>query len=1019
MPTILTNDSALSLPDFTLVSASAGSGKTHTLTFRTLQLLLSDRIPSNNLQNILAATFTNNAALEMKQRIISTLKEASFGTLATIEQLQEVVTLTPETLRTRADSAVDEIFDRYSDFQVQTIDSFLTRILKVSALEFGFPPQFDLVLDSDSLVDEAFARFAQQVATDEQQRELFEALIGLVNENRGGKQKFLWNPFDAVAKQVKELYRQLALHSSPPSQTDTREAFRQIEQELLRTMREIGSVARQSGFEISKNYAKILDDAENGRVSSFVTKSLGQAVLKNSKAAAATTERLQVLQEQAMELVGPWLLAFAQQYYQPFIKAHRLLLESIEAVKHLRGRIDLGDANRKLASSLQQEHVPEIYFSLGERISHFLIDEFQDTNPVQWSVLRPLIEESLSKRGSLFVVGDMKQAIYSFRGGDWQIMRRLITQEESFPSAPCRTLTLSHNHRSAEALVDFTKTVFHTIVPDQVGEDIAEMSGLRSFKQEVLPEGKGKGYVELEFFEREEEEPAVLPEQRKLIEVIHDCTARGYAYRDIAILTPRNDHVIAVSSWLNNAGIRFLSHSSLDIRTRTITGEVIALLRFLDSPIDDLAFASVLLSKLFHGGGDGIDAMRHFLFQRRAEGGSRQALYTAFRSVHPVLWEEKLERLFNVVGYMPVYDLISEIYKQFRLFDLFPQEEAALVKLLEVIREFERTGLNNLKDFLLHAQEESADARWDIAVAPGEDAVTVMTVHKAKGLGFPVVITLLYDGVSRPENMFVLEQGGSLEILRITKEASAKSADLQAVYEKHAALRTVDELNKLYVALTRARRELYVLSVKGTRGDSPSRYFPPEGYKKGLQENFVRQPGVGRREMRLLHPYTRGLRQATEIHRIGLEETKRGDFIHTVLSKIDYAEYPLHEHIDRLMALCEHDIRPSFDLPSIKERIVRLLSQTALSSYFNRNDGRRILNEQEIVTGSGELYRIDRLVIDRDDITVIDYKTGKENQDHQTQVRRYMEIVKDLYPGRTVRGCLAYVDLNVVTEVAG
>ncbi|MBI3111951.1 MAG: UvrD-helicase domain-containing protein [Ignavibacteriales bacterium] len=1017
MPTILANDSTLALPDFTLVSASAGSGKTHTLTLRALQLLLSERIRPNDLQNILAATFTNNAALEMKQRIVGYLKEAAFGNEKTLAQLREIVSLGPEKLQARAGSIVEIIFDRYSDFQVQTIDSFLTRVLKVSALEFGLPPQFDLVLDSDALLDEAFSHFAQRLATDKDQRGLFEALIGLVNENRTGKQKFLWNPFDAVAKEVKNLYRQLALHSSEPSQNDTGPAFRRVEEELLRTIREIGQVARRSGFEISKNYMKILDDAEAGNVHAFVGKSLGQSVLKKSKEAAQVTKQLETLQEHATSLIPAYFLASAQQYYRPYLQAHLLLLNSIDAIKQLRSRIDLGDANRMLATSLQRQHVPEIYYSLGERINHFLVDEFQDTNPIQWKVMRPLIEESLSKQGSLFLVGDMKQAIYSFRGGDWQIMKRLITGEESFPSAPCNNLSLPHNHRSAETIVDFTKEVFHTIVPQQVGEEIAELSGLRSFEQEVLPAAKGKGYVELQFFELPEDEPDIPPERKKLIDVINGCKARGYAYRDIAILTPQNNHVVIVSEWLNEEGIRFLSHSSLDIRTRTITGEIIALLKFLDSPIDDLSFATVLLSRLLHGKGKGVEEMRGFLFHHRKTGGPSRTLYTAFRAAYPELWEQRLEHLFNIVGYMPVYDLIAEMYKQFRVFDVFPEEEAALVKLLEVIREFETTGLNNLKDFLSHAEEDSADAKWDIAVAPGEDAVTVMTVHKAKGLGFPVVIALLYDGVPRPENMFMEEHDETIELLRITKTSAEKSPELATIYNKHKELQLVDELNKLYVALTRAEQELYVLSIKATRGDSPSRYFPPDGSARGMQKPPSKKDRPGQREIGLSHPYTRGLKQAAEVYRIGLEETKRGDFIHAILAQIEYAEPSLEPQIENAIQALQHDARTSFDLPSIKKRILTLLGNEGLVLCFTQKDGRRVLNEQDVTTAAGELYRIDRLVVDQDGVTVIDYKTGKENPAYRTQVGHYMKIAQNLYPDRPVRGYLAYIDLNLVTEI--
>ncbi len=328
-----------------------------------------------------------------------------------------------------------------------------------------------------------------------------------------------------------------------------------------------------------------------------------------------------------------------------------------------------------MATALSDDNIPEIYFSLGERIHHFLIDEFQDTSPIQWKTLRPLIENSLAQQGSLFIVGDTKQSIYTFRGGDWQIMKRMMTEEE-FPSVARKMKELTTNYRSDEAIVAFTKKVFHEIVPQKIPLAIAEKSGLTSFQQEVKPSAHGKGFVEVFSFHRDKENPDASPEKQKLLDILAGCRDRGYRYRDIAVLTPKNSDVVEVSRWLNEANIQFISHSSLDVRTRKITGELLALLKFLDSPVDDLSFASFILGDLFRTvvSAENIhDDLSSSILTHRSGDNDDEPLYVHFRSLYPHLWEKYFESLFNRVGYLPLYDLLSDMYGTFSLFDKCPR----------------------------------------------------------------------------------------------------------------------------------------------------------------------------------------------------------------------------------------------------------------------------------------------------------------------------------------------------------
>lgn len=1020
MSTILANDTKLKLPDFTLVSASAGSGKTHTLTHRYLQLILSERIPHGSLKNILAITFTNNAAIEMKRRILEFLKKATFGDEKTLQELEELLSLSRDKLRHRAEVLVDGILDAYSEFQVQTIDSFLTRVMRVSALDFDLPAQFDVTLESSALLDESFVRFAERIATDRQEREFVESLIALVNENQGGDRKFIWNPYEALAVEVKNLYNRLSSHLGQPNVESRAINVRELERQIIQIVRMIGDLADKPGLTVSANYHKIIEAAQANNFASLFDRKLDQKVLNKSKDPTyeAMVECIGNLQRELMATVSQYVDARAELYYRPYTQAYLRLLDTIEEVKRRRNEIDLGEASKRLATSLHSEQVPEIYFSLGEVIHHYLIDEFQDTNPIQWATLRPLIEESLGKDGSLFIVGDTKQAIFTFRGGDWRIMDRMLKVEE-FASAPCHPVTLPLNYRSAEAIVEFAKKVFHEIVPAQTDTEIADLSGLASYKQQVPSESKGKGYVEVASFEPSDTTTDDPPEKQRLLEILDDCVGRGYLHEDIAILTPKNNHAVRVSGWLNTRGIRFLSHSSLDIRTRRVTGELLALLKFLDSPIDDLSFATVLLSRLFSfpAGGSVAEDMRQFLFELHQSKDRSRALYTTFRDLYPKLWEQWFEHLLNVVGYLPVYDLVAEVYRVFALFETHRHEEATLVKFLEVIREFEASGNNNLKDFLRYAEMESDDDVWNIAIARGENAVTVMTVHKAKGLGFPVVILLFYDSSPRTNNLFIEDAGEAVRLLRITSDWAKLNDRLSAIYETNKALQQVDELNKLYVALTRAQEELYVLSVKGRKSLSPSKLLPPGGFTLGTRGRVEKPVAAPERVAPIIHPPTRGLQQSLEVGRISLEESKRGEFIHALLSRIVYVSENPRIQINEGVEFHKLDIRETYDIPSIKEKIVTLLLNPDLLPYFVDRAGRAVKNEQEIAAANGQLQRLDRLVVDTDGVTVIDYKTGGESDGYPRQVQRYMKLAHELYPALPVHGLLAYVDLNIVQKV--
>ncbi|MGH2568353.1 MAG: 3'-5' exonuclease, partial [Bacteroidota bacterium] len=410
---------------------------------------------------------------------------------------------------------------------------------------------------------------------------------------------------------------------------------------------------------------------------------------------------------------------------------------------------------------------------------------------------------------------------------------------------------------------------------------------------------------------------------------------------------------------------------------------------------------------------------RSFILSTRAGEQRNTPLYSLFRKRYGQLWERYFERLFNLVGYLPVYDLVAEAYRAFDLFAVQADEEATLVKFLEVIKNFEERGSNSMKDFLAYAEkenDENAD-EWDIETAGSEDAVRVMTVHKAKGLGFPILITLFYDRVARTDNLFVVGEGDGVQLLRVTGDWAKKSDELSVHYEESRALAQVDDLNKLYVALTRAREEMHILSVRSKRGNQPSAVLPPNGFALGKPSRKQEERQPDERLASTVHLQTSGFAQATGTETIKLRETQRGELIHNILSELEFLDTDVERKVADALEKWKQSIREEVS-EDITSTILEFLRVPEVFSYFTPRSGRAVFNELEVVDRSGALHRIDRLVVDAQTVTVVDYKTGEESESYTTQVKDYMEIVRSLYPGKGITGYLLYVDCKVIRGVA-
>jgi ATP-dependent exoDNAse (exonuclease V) beta subunit len=1016
-------DDELKFPSCTVVTASAGSGKTHTLTWRFLQLLLSDRVPNNSLNNILAITFTNQATREMRQRLLNNLKDLSLGADERLQQAEELLVMPRHRIVEKAGVVLSRILDNYADLQIRTIDSFMAKVFRTSSFDFGFRPDIEVVMDTRELMTDALERLMRELRVRPDLPKILDDLVKLIDETRANSQTFLWDPYSRILREIRELYSRLSSRTNDILDGGGLSELAVLRGDVAAAARKLRDTITRSGFRINKLIESDLQLAEEGQLDKVVqrTEKSAEKLVSRSSGDVRKGEYetlLPLLRGQLDEynrLLQEFCVWKARNHYQPYVQAIRLVDRLLNRLKRQRGQIFIDDINKLLHPFLREEGAVDAYVMLGEQIYHFLIDEFQDTSPIQWANLHPLLENSLSQGGSLFVVGDTRQSIYGFRDADWRIMKRLKETRE-FASVGPTVVPLKTNWRSGEEIIRYTTHVFEKNIAGSEYAVAAQLSGLSEVAQDPIGKHRRQGIAETILIPWDEEQ---RPERQEILSLLRDCCTRGFDYGDIAILTPTNERVLEVSSWLNQATIPVLPFSNLDIRTRKITGEILALLRFLDAPVDNLAFSSFILGDLFTLNLEhenvhlSREELRRLLEEAARKGRYKSLSYKVFQSAHSGLWTSFFQELYQLVGYLPVYDILAEVFRRFRVFRLCPDEEASLVKFLEVARIFGEGETNSLKDFLRFADEEGHSSTWEVPVPPETNAVRVMTIHKAKGLEFELVIVLLYDRDERSARYFFHEEAEGTRLLWISSKLKTRVPSLGEIAAAQELNDAVDRLNKLYVVLTRAKQEMYVIGVEGEKNMGPSKFLVRENGQLTLKPRFRKQAPAQPERLAPFHHETPVLYGETSGERITFLEVNRGELVHRVLSLIEYLSDDVEETaIESLLRQLDVPAIPGLNILEVQSTLATFLKDPSIRLLFERKEGRSIRRECEYASRDGLLYRMDRVLIDPDRVTVIDFKTGESEgkEEYRKQISTYMSILGEVYPGREPRGILAYVD---------
>ncbi len=1021
-------DTELEFPHIRIVKASAGSGKTDALAKRYVQFLLSESIPSSGLRNMLAITFSNNAANEIRGRIIKILKKLYFRDKDTWEGMKELLSFDEGDIAERANEKILEIIENYSDFQVSTIDSFMAKIFRAEALNLNYPPEVEFSFSERGLMEYALDITIDSLVLSPEGTTFLSELLRILE---GQRRSYLWNPKRDILNKLEDLYTfYTRTHSNMKPFEDKEKIFRyeremeELAVEILKLKEDYGLNFRSSS-NVENRISRALASRNFLEFADLCERDL--PINKPPKREAFKQEGYQKAEElwsRLKSIISQYVSLYSRSFYSPYVDLFERLKDNLEEVKRRERKVFIEDINRKISENISAEIVPDVYFKLGETIYHFFIDEFQDTSPIQWCNLKTLIGNSLSSGGSLFVVGDTKQAIYSFRGADYTIMRKL---EEQNPFCSVgknvKIEKLNINWRSKKNIVDFVEDLFlKNQILTSTYEDALQLTGLNEIAQ--LPREEG-GYVEVKKIEYGNDEEL----KDYILSQIVDLTQRGYSFRDIALLARKNDQITKIASLLNRASlpngekIPFISYSSLDIRYRKIVHEILALLSFLDSPTDDFSFSCFILSDLYRfvleERGDSFDPQDLFLERKKEI--EKKPLYETFRSRFSHLWKADFEDIFKLAGYLPVYDLLSVIYEKFNLFRLFSKEEAHLLKLLEITAAFEAKGYGNVKDFIeFFSSSDPESPIFDISLPRSSDALTLMTVHKSKGLGFPVVF--LYLEALNYRNLLpsevIEDDGSSFSIIKLTRSLCKWDEKLERIRRSKEESLIAEFLNLLYVAITRASDELYLICSVKKESDFPFDFLRLQFDKKiGKKSKKESSPTFVQKTIPLTHEPSSFDFKVQRLTPLASEETRKGDFIHRILSSIEYADgYTFYEIKSKLERLAE-EVGFNGDLSALSEEIFSLFTLPHTSFLFERKPEREVKNEFQIADKEGNLYRIDRILIDSDEVTVVEYKTGEPKEEHKEQVLKYKKLIESTFGQKKIRGLILYIEEGKVVWV--
>ncbi|HJS01546.1 MAG TPA: UvrD-helicase domain-containing protein, partial [Flavobacterium sp.] len=827
---------------FSIYDASAGSGKTYTLVKEYLKIILTS--PKNDAyRNILAITFTNKAVHEMKSRIVGSLSEFAKDepSKKALDLMQDLVEdtadwetkLSLKFIKIKSQQIIKHIIHNYAAFDISTIDKFTHKVIRAFAHDLDLPMTFEVTLDTENLLTEAIDAIIAQAGEDET---LTKLLIDFTMEKTDDDKS--WD----ISREIMETGR-LVLNENNRNEIvqfhDKSIAdFVEIKKKLTAFCKEIEN--ENVGF--AQNALELIDN--NG----IDTKSFSRGTFPNHLASIRdgkynpknkkfyefddiainkTAKDRALIENLIPELLQTLALIYKNfekiNFYKAFLKniTPLSLLNTVSnelaKIQEEQNVLSISEFNAIIHREIQNQPAPFIYERLGERYRHFFIDEFQDTSEMQWQNLIPLIDNALSgqddygNKGTLMIVGDPKQSIYRWRGGKAEQFIELSKDSNPFNNPDKKLEHLDKNYRSYSQIIDFNNEFFKLISSEFEQDDYKDLYENHSHQKTNNKEG---GYVNISFIPKievsEEEDEALGKTELYVLatlNTIQKVLKEGFEYKDIVILTRRRSEGIEIASYLTEQNIPLLSSETLMIQNATEVRFIIHLLKYLKNNAD-LESKAFFLYYLAENIQDQLP-IHDFIAQ-----GMEQKLEADFEKW---LMQFDISLSFPDIRKKSLYEAVEIIISKFVSSSDQNSASAYVQYFLDIVLERDVRNQAGIADFLVFWDKNGS--KYSIPSPEGNNAVRIMTIHKSKGLEFPVVIMPFAeeDYSRKPKDKLWLDAeeidlGMPKVLIDNSSAVEGFGEGAKSVYSQKKQEELLDNINVLYVALTRPEEQLYVIS---------------------------------------------------------------------------------------------------------------------------------------------------------------------------------------------------------------
>ncbi len=1000
--------------------ASAGSGKTFNLSLRVVNLLLKGAEPDK----ILCITFTNKAANEMYERIMEMLRYLSLelnpsNIRAEAECLLGSEIGNPdavEGLRQRANEINRNVIRNISRLKVSTIDSFLNSILRLFPFEAGLMPDFRLITEEmdDNLYAQAFDIFIEALSSDDKTKKLIQDIIILSGSALNSPSDFLNDYFKRLLSMRTEIdHIQGSCRSSEI--WDDLDEVRMLESAAKNTARQFSSIMQARYPGLGKNAVNELIKYETYPIKEITgLTSFSKKEHKDYRYFPdERNEEIQAVFDDLKAKTSDFLIRKNRIFQDSLLYLFYRFLGYLDDAKRELNGLTFSDVTNRcykllVSNNLIKDSPDYFYFRLDSRIEHLLIDEFQDTNFTQWQILKPIVDELISgigqkdRQGSFFYVGDPKQSIYRFRGGESRLFDSIVRQYKG----RILSRSLNDNYRSAKNIVRFINEVFTRI---------GMQYDFTYEAQDAMIDGVD-GYVEVMFFDRKRFKDVEF-KKKLVVEHIQRLIDCGIEAKDITILCNKNDECDSYASYLIKNGINAVTESADTFLNATPVRAMVNLLRYLADTGQKVYFLSFM---------------------------------SLTEYVETTDIEEKIQRISNYANLVPVSKLLAIIVEEFDLLRRF-SFDPNLQLLIECSTSNELEDPVSINEFLSFA-ETNLRAVKSLRINPAyphfnkggihKGAVSIMTIHKSKGLEFPYVIipemevTMSLDARLTPiifeyddnlfvKNIYINERRDILEINPQLKEA----------YRLEQELIVRDSLNRLYVAMTRAKHGLFIIAghSDGNSGkllsDVLLNIFKEEHLVYGEIPRLTKQGREDKAETPLLQSL-RSIWSLKDAKPIIEEEEKKDeeitsfeDYQHRLFGEafhyavqvikgfeqgnVEDAVKLVKQRFGGLTSIPHHSPLLNVGLEDLKARLSMLIGNAVFRDIVN---GAELIRETTFLKSLKD-YRIDLIALKDNTAQVIDFKTNYDKASlnkYKNQIRNYCRLVSDA-TGKKAYGYLIFI----------